>query len=244
MRRLIVIVLGAIAVAGAGCGSSTPTSNVGHKSAAQLLAASLSAAKASGSAHYVLVSAGGGQTQTVTGNASGTDANQVITTTGSHAEALYVGGKEYIMGNATGLENEMGFSSAVAPSFAGKWIAIASTDSPYQTIAKALGLLNTLKALEPTGHLTLTAVTTRAGHQVVGVSGSLPASAGSSLTGTVTIYVATTGAALPIAYSARASGSGGESATDSGTFSAWGEPVHLTAPTHTVPLSSVPTTSG
>jgi hypothetical protein len=93
--------------------------------------------------------------------------------------------------------------------------------------------------LAPVGNLTLTAPTTRDGQQVVGVRGSVRTSTGSTAKGTATLYVTTATPTLPIAYSAEAVDDG-ETATETGTFSSWGEAVRFKVPTDSVAFSSIP----
>jgi hypothetical protein len=230
-----------LALVAAGCGGGATAAPGTQKTPAQILAAALTAARTSGSAHYVLTSVGPakGEEQTVTGDSGSTDARQVITGAGAREEALVVNGKVFIMDDTKGLENE-GLPSSLAATYANKWISIASTDSPHKAIIEQVALYAALKVLAPTGSLNLTPTTTRDGQQVVGVRGNARTSKGSTAKGTAILYVATATPTLPIAYSAEASDDG-ETASETGTFSAWGKPVHLTAPTDSVPFASIPT---
>lgn len=242
MHRTILVVV-ALALLAAGCGAGTTASPLAHKTPAEILAAALAAATKSGSAHYELASFGPakGQKQSVTGDSGTTDGRQVISGAGARWEALDVDGKVYISGDAKGLADE-GFPSSVAVTYADKWISIAPTDSPYKSIVAELALYPALEALSPTGKLTLTAPTTRDGQQVIGVRGSVRTSKGSAATGTAIVYVATTTPTVPIAYSADASDHG-QTVVESGTFSDWGRPVHLTLPTGSVAFSTVSASS-
>ena len=151
--------------------------------------------------------------------------------------------KAYIEGNAEGLVNEMGFSSSEADSIAGKWISVATTDSPYASITSAVILPGALTELEPAKPLSLTTDTTRGGHPVVGVRGGLPGGNPKTVTGTVVFYVSTVDPAVPLAFAAREA-SGGKTQSDVGTFTRWGRPVRLAVPTDTVALSSLPAATG
>jgi hypothetical protein len=241
MRRTVFLAVACIALLAAGCGGGggTQAKPLTHNTPSEVLKAALAAAKKSGAAHYVLKSIGPakGEEQMVTGDSGITDGRQVIIGAGARWEALVVNGKVFISGDAKGLEDE-GFPSSVAVTYAGKWISIAPTDSPYKSVIAELALYPALQELSPTGKLTLTAPTTRDGRQVVGVRGSVRTSKGSTAKGTVILYVSTTSPTVPVAYSATATDQG-QTAVETGTFSDWGEPVHLTAPTPSIAFSKI-----
>lgn len=239
MRRIVALAAVSLAILVTGCGGGATAGPLAHKTPAQVLAAALAAAEKSGTAHYVLTSIGPakGQEQTVIGDSGNRDARQIITGAGARWESLIADDKVFITGDAKGLEDE-GFPSSVATTYANKWISIAPTDSPYKTIVGELSFYPALVRLAPIGSLTLTAPSTRDGQQVVGVRGSVSTSAGSTAKGTATLYVATAKPTLPIAYSAVAVDNG-QTATETGTFSTWGEPVHFTVPTDSVAFSSI-----
>ena len=173
----------------------------------------------------------------MTGDAGIKDGSQLIVGAGARWEALVVDDKVFITGDVKGLEDE-GFSSSVATTYANTWISIAPTDSPYKTIIAELALYPALEVLAPTGNLTLTPATTWDGRQAVGIRGSARTSTGSQAKGTAILFVTTATPFLPIGYSAEAANNG-QTATETGTFSDWGKPVHLAAPTHSIAFSSL-----
>jgi hypothetical protein len=134
VRRIVLAVV-FLALVAAGCAGAPTARPDPHHTPAQVLAAALAAAKKAGAAHYVLASSGPakGQEQTVTGDSGTTDGRQIITGADDRWEALAVGDRVFISGNAKGLEDE-GFPSSVAVTYSGKWISIATTDAPYKTI--------------------------------------------------------------------------------------------------------------
>ncbi|MGO9343058.1 MAG: hypothetical protein ACLP6E_11145 [Acidimicrobiales bacterium] len=239
MRHIVLLAAICVVVAAGGCGSGAARQSTEDKTPAQILVAALAAARKAGSAHYVLSSLGPakGQKQMVTGNAGIKDGSQVIVGAGARWEALAVDDKVFITGDVKGLENE-GFPSSVAVACANSWISVAPTDSPYETIIAELALYPALEELAPTGKLTMTAPTTWDGRQVVGISGSARTSTGSQANGTAVLYVTTATPFLPIGYSAEAANNG-QTATETGTFSDWGKPVNLSAPTHSIAFSSL-----
>jgi len=246
-RTLPLAVAGALSLAAGACGSSPATPSPAHgvgalagRSATQVLAAARAAANSAGTAHLVLTLASGGQTQVITGDASTTEGQETITIGSNHVQVVLVGGAAYVQGNAGGLTTTLGFSATVAKQFAGRWIEVKSTDGPYQSIEQSVTLDSTLAQLVPTGKLSLTAPVVFAGRQTIGVRGGLPGTAPSGVTGSTTLYVATSKPTLPVHYSGVAR-KASETVTDTGTFSKWGEPVTLAAPTGTVAYSSLPT---
>jgi hypothetical protein len=257
MRKIVAVVLGSVMALTAAACSSTPsaststtkasktstTASVGSlkgKTAAQILTASSDAAKEAGSAHYVLSAVEGSSSQTISGDASQTEGQQSVTQGTQHIQVIYVGGVAYVQGNEAGLSSALGFSSTVATNYANKWIAVHSTDSLFKSIVAAVTLAGTLAQLNPTGTLSVTAPSTLAGRQVVGVKGGLPGTPQKGVTGRTTLFVATSDPTVPLEFSGTAD-QGTQHVTDKGTFSNWGKPLQLTAPTPSVPFSSVPT---
>ncbi len=252
MRKIVVVVLGGVmALAAASCSSSssTPTSSktpttagVGAlqgKTGEQILTAATDAAKKAGTARYVLSATEGTSSQTISGDASETEGQQSVTQGAQHIQVVYVGGVAYVQGNAAGLTSALGFSATVAANYANKWIAVHSTDSLFKSIVAAVTLTGTLAQLKPTGTLSVTSPTTVAGRQVVGVKGGLPGAPQQGVTGSTTLYVATNNPTVPLEFSGTAT-QGTQHVTDKGTFGNWGKPLDLTAPTPSVPFSSIP----
>jgi len=256
MRKTVAGVLGAIiAFTAASCGSSTPaakspgqsktvsTASVGSlkaKTGVQILKAAATAATKAGSTHYVLTAVEGTSSQTISGDASQTEGQQSVSQGSQHIRVVYVGGVAYVQGNAAGLTSAMGFASTVATNYANKWIAVHSTDSLFKSIVSAVTLAGTLAQLDPTGTLTVTAPTTVAGRQAVGVKGGLPGTPQQGVTGNTTLFVAASDPTVPLQFSGTAA-QGSQHVVDKGTFSNWGKALNLTAPTGAVLFSSVPT---
>lgn len=259
MRKIVAGVLGGLMVlAAAACGSSstnatnttkasnsktTTTAAVGSlkgKTAAQILKAATAAATKAGTAHYVLTAVEGSSSQTISGDASQTEGQQTVLQGSQHIKVIYTGGVAYVQGNAAGLTSAMGITSTIATNYANKWIAVHSTDSLFKSIVSAVTLAGTLAQLNPTGTLTLTAPTTVAGRQTVGVKGGLPGTPQQGVTGNTTLFVASSDPTLPLEFSGTAN-EGTQHVTDKGTFSDWGKALTLSAPTGSVPFSSIPT---
>jgi hypothetical protein len=239
MKRILPLVLVPLALLLAACGGGGTSGALGNKTAAQVLSGALAAAKKSGSVHFELLGTEAGKTESIEGDASNTDGREKITAGALTIQAEVIGTGAYVEGNAGGLEDQMGLSATTAATYAGKWISIASTDAPYSSITKAVRLAGTLSDLKPTGHLTLTAATTRASHAVVGVKGDLPPGAAKGTTGSAVLYVSTATPTVPIVFDVQQDTSGTKE-SDVGTFSNWGTPLHLVAPATTVPYASLP----
>ena len=249
MRTIGAGLLAAAAVLGLGaCSSSTTnapgaTAAVGDlhgKTPSEILAAAAAAANRAGSAHYVMTAHQGSQVQTIAGDASASQAQQSVTQGTQHIQVTYVGGVAYVQGNAAGLHSAMGLSTGTAAKFAGTWIAIHNGDALYSSIVQAVSLSSTVAQLAPTGTLTLTAPTTIAGRQAVGVRGGLPGPSQSGVTGSTTLYVSAASPTVPLRFVGDAR-QGSQRVRDEGTFSNWGRPLHLDAPGKSVPFSSLPT---
>ncbi|HXQ62842.1 MAG TPA: hypothetical protein VN796_10950 [Acidimicrobiales bacterium] len=239
MRRILLLGLGSLTLLLAACGGTTPGA-VGGTSPRAVLNGAIAAAKTSGSFHYVLVATAAGTTQSVVGDTSASEGRQILSTGSAKIEAEAIGKTVYVQGNVGGLENQLSFPSAEATRYAGKWISIVPADSPYSSVVRAVTLASALTQIEPTGHLTLTAATTRSGHAVIGVRGPLPGTATKGVTGSIVLYVSTTSPSLPVTFEGKATGSG-KTETDIGHFTRWGKPLDLVAPSGTIAYSTLST---
>ncbi len=239
MKRTALLVLGPLALVAAACSGGGSTNALAGQSPKQILTASLAAAKTAGSVHFKLLGKQSGKTETIIGDASGSDGREIISVGAVTIQAEVIGGKAFIEGNAGGLEGQIGLSAADAATYAGKWISIATTDAPYASVTKAVTIASTLTQIKPGGHLVLTASTTKAGQAVIGVKGGLPGPAAKGTTGSSTLYVSTSSPTVPIVFSAEQTSSGVKE-TDVGTFSNWGKALQIPVPTSTVAFASLP----
>jgi len=246
MRKIAAGLVFAIVMSAAACGASNQTAGeatatvgaLNGKTAVQVLSASTAAVQKAGSAHYVLTAKQGSQTQTISGDAATDEASQSVSEGSQHIQVVYVGGIAYVEGNAAGLESAMGLTAAVSATYASKWIAVHSADSPYSAIVKAVMLETTVAQLVPTGQLKFTDLTTIGGRQAIGVRGGLPAGTQSGVTGTTTLYVATGKPTLPLEFQGQAN-MGAQHVVDIGIFTRWGQTLHLSAPTGAVAYATV-----
>jgi hypothetical protein len=245
MKRNVVLGFVCLALVSAACGSTTgagASNALAHKTPKAVLASAVAAAKASGSFHYELTAKVSSSSQSIVGDASTTEGRQTISEGTLKIQAELIRKMVYIEGNVGGLEDQMGFSSSAASTYAGKWISIAPTDAPYASVTDAVTLPSALTELEPTGHLSLTPATTEAGRPAIGVRGALPESASSGVKGTIVLYVSTAHPTVALAFNGQATSSGTKE-SDSGTFTDWGKRLDLTAPADSVAFSSLPSSA-
>ena len=249
MRR---IVAGAVCLPlclAAACGSS-PTGPVTHagslagKSASQVVLAATSAANALGSVHYELTASQAAQKESVIGDATSSGGRQEITIGGLHIQVVIVAGVAYAQGNATGIQSFMGIPSTQSSKYANKWIAVHQSDSLYAGISEAVTLSTALAQLTPSGTLKLTSTRTVQGREALGVKGGLPGQAQQGLSGSTTLYVATSKPTVPLSFSedsTEVTSGKTQHEVSTGSFTHWGEHLHLTAPQGAVAFSSIPT---
>ncbi len=237
---VVVVVLLAAAGAGAGVVVLKRSANgLSGKSAAEVLATSIGAARAQGSVHLAAVESNGASAigsydisatvgaQTVSGGAQG------------NATLLVMPGMAYLKGDAAFLHNSLGLGVSAAGKYAGQWISFKPGDPGYAQVVSGDTLSSALSEASPTGTLGLTPSLTVDGQQVVGVTGGLPTDATrSGAVGSVTLYVSTAAPYLPVEVVTNGT-LAGQRGTSTVTFSHWGEPVSVTAPAGATPFSSL-----
>jgi hypothetical protein len=188
----------------------------------------------------VLVETAANQSQTITGDASLTEGHQLITTGRLHVEVVLVRGVAYVEGDAGGLGAALGLPGLVAVSYANKWIAVQNSDTPYRSILQAVTLSGTISQLRPTGRLRLTGQAIISGRSAVGVGGGLPGAPQRGVTGSTTLYVASSHPTVPLKFTIQATDKS-QHIDDVATFTQWGTPLHLSAPRGGVAFSSIRT---
>jgi hypothetical protein len=145
---------------------------------------------------------------------------------------LVVGRSAYIRGNAFTLHMFFPLTQAQAKRYAGKWISIPPTSPAFSAVAADATFASFLSDLLPSKHLALVRATI-AGKKSVGVRGTVRQG---GLKLVETVYGPATGTPLPFEEKAVLSGHPG---TSLARMSRWNEPVHVAAPAHAVPLSTV-----
>jgi hypothetical protein len=237
---------GAAPAAAAGSSSSTSpsvtTAGSGRASPKTLLAASLDAARAQSSVHYVATSAVGDESIRITADAATTAASQaVILRVGKntgHVTGRLVDSAVYLKGDTLGLEDYLGMPSTLAPKYVGQWISFTPSTKSYSDIAKSMSLASAIDQISVKAPLSKGHTSTSGGRSAVSIKGTTTTLSSSGNKGAAVLYVSATGSPLPLAYH----GTGKQKKkTETGTvtYSKWGENVSPKAPTKSVPSSSI-----
>ena len=212
----------------------------GEQSASALLDSALSAMQAQQSFHMACTDTSSAGTATDTmdiGVASGRDASNQITFTTTN---MLVDGTAYVSTGNAGVWESEGIPQAEADKLAaGEWLSIGpgqSYGNKYLYYAEAiLGLTvaDQVNLLRLSGTLKRTGATTAQGVPVYGVSGDTPSFKGPETAQTV--YIAATGAPLPVSETIYAS-----AATGTCDYSGWNKPLNLIAPSNVLPVTAIP----
>jgi len=183
----------------------------------------------------------------------GATSGRVRYTQGTASAAnLLVGGIDYMSTNSAALLAENGIPEAESEELAGKWISFRPGDSygreenfNYATAIRTLTLDSQASCLRVTGPLKRTGAAVVNHKDVYGVSGTatsyyIAVVSGQPQTPAETVYIAASGAPLPVRISAHTTDGSGKTCD----FSSWNEDMGLTAPAHAVPLTSLPPSTG
>lgn len=222
--------------------ASVKTAGSKNLSAQALLSASLDAARAQRSVHYVATSTVGSESIRITADTANTAASQALVlhvgkATG-HVTGRLVDKAAYFRGNAVGLEDYLGVPATVAPKYAGQWIEFNSSAKSYSDITKSMSLTSAVNQISVDAPLTAGPKTSSSGRSAVSVRGTTTSLSSTGNQGTAVLYLSATGSPLPITY--RGTGkqkTGAETGTI--TFSKWGEKVNPEVPAKSVPSSSI-----
>jgi len=215
------------------------------------------AALASGSFHYVSIASGrvGGQpiTTTQSGDTGRGQGVQYMTSAIGNYEVIVIGSMAYMKPDLKMLENTFGYSPSVAAPYVNQWIAFTPSDSPYRAVAADVTTETTWNdpALSTTDKLpqtpvSVSGISTLDGQSVQTVQYSLhgiSSAANASYTGTETISFAATEPHLPHVITEQLSGTtsqGPSTERAQVTFTQWGEPVNVNAPSGSIPYSALP----
>ncbi len=189
--------------------------------------------------HFVTVTTVGTRRYSVVADATASTGRQLVTVrsggTAGHIEVRLVSSGLYIRGDGAGLVTYLGMPSNLATKYAGRWIYYAPSVQGYKSLAQSMTVaaavdLISLKAplTSASGHVAGATVTVIHGTtQALSSSGRGPAS-----------LAVAPGTNLPIVFTGQGTASG-KRATGSVTYSAWGEPVVVATPAHSVPISDV-----
>jgi hypothetical protein len=243
LRRILAPSLLAVAIVAAGCSSSSSSSSsTGNPKAAALITKTQAAATQAGSVHIVDITKIGSKSETLTGDISSTAAQEVLVVGGQVVlQVRLVSNVIYVeTTSASVLQSSLGLTSAQATANVGKWISLASTDTPSASISQSLTISAALTVYYPKSSAAqLLSEQTVAGVKVQPIQSTTTPAKGT--TETVTLYVNASNN-LPVAADLSAKNSS-TSETKKATFTQWGAPVTVTAPTGAVAYASLQTTT-
>ena len=248
-RPTLVILTAAIAFA-AGCGGASAGSNASNgiqlKSGDKIVAAAVKATKAQRSFHFVESARAWTSEVSIVADVGTTTGEQHVTVSqgskAGHLTVLLAGGAAYFEGDSLGLQGLTGMSAKVAAEFAGKWISVPSSNASFSSLAGSLAVKSAATQLvQLSGTLTRGKTSTKLGHAAVAVKASQTTKTASLA---LTMYVRTTGAALPISVEGTSKQTGSTAHTISASFSDWGEVLRLTAPSGSLPIATVQAAAG
>ena len=193
-----------------------------------------SAAGSQHSLHYVSVSSAPGHKIRIVGDVGMKEGIQRITLTDhgqtGPAKALVSGRKVYIQGNAFTLQVYFGFSALKAKFYAGTWISVPRSSPGYATLSADVTFPSFLSHLFPPR----TKLSLVIDGNLIGVRGMARAQSG--VDGTATLFAPAHGKPLPVKETAQASKNRGTGVV---TMTRWNAAVHVRAPRHAIPISSV-----
>jgi hypothetical protein len=255
MRPRLLLVISTVAIAFvAGCGTSTAgpkasgggSNGVQSKSAKQIVAAAVAATKRQSSFHFVETAAMTKSSVLIVGDVGSSTGEQHITVhdggQSGHITVLLAKGTAYFTGDTFGLEGFTGLTKALATGLAGKWISVPSSNASFSTIAASLAVKTAAEQLvQLSGNLSRGKKSTQLGHPAIAVKAAEKTSSGSL---SLTMYVDTKGAALPIRVQGTTQATGSAARSIDATFTNWGEAIHLSAPQGAEPISSVKSLAG
>jgi hypothetical protein len=147
----------------------------------------------------------------------------------------------YFKGDVPGLADFMGLPQAVAIKFADQWISLGPTDAAYASVASGLTTASALGQIAISKPLSLHGTTKEQGQAVLAIKGfdsGTPPGTSKRVTASVMLYLATHGRHLPVFYTSSAVLSG-KRQSQAISFSSWGRPVKVAAPSSALPVSSL-----
>ncbi len=263
--RWAIPVVGVIVLIGAITGgvvfvTSGKSSPAAIQSPAEANSALYAAALASGSFHYTVSSTGtlGGKAVVASqiGSVGRTEGVQYMTSPIGDYEVIVVNSMAYMKPNTTMVENTFGYSPSEAASLAGRWISFTPSDAPYSSVAADVTTETTWNDPSdspgnglPATPVSVSGVYTLNGQSVQSVRYSIRGTgktSDASESGGETMVFSASDPHLPIYGTDQLSGTTGQqtaSENDKVTFTQWGVPVSVTAPTGSIPYSTLPGTS-
>ena len=190
------------------------------------------------SVHYASSAAQSGSTLVITGDAGPASGTQTVRLGSGSISILVIGGISYVKGNATGLEQLVGFSASEAAPVAGQWIDFPTDSSTFSSVVVGVRSADVTKELALKGPLIRGRSRTISGVAVDAVEGTQTLG---KKTVHVVLYVRATGAHVPVEEDT-VDARGRPTTAEHVVYSGWGEAVRPLAPQATVTLGPVSST--
>jgi hypothetical protein len=223
--------------------STVPSTTPSVSSAARLLKKALADGQARRSLHYVSVSSyADGAKVTIVGDVNRTAGFQTIVISadgerGTMAIEL-IGNEAYFRGDRLALVAFQGLTPAQAMAAAGRWVSVVPSDPSFTDTAAALTVASVISEVSLTPPLGAAKASSLAGRPVVDLSGAWVGS-GVPQHATAELAVSKGAVPLPVRFSGAAGTIGSDQFLETTVLSRWGEPVSVTAPRTSVPLSTI-----
>jgi len=200
---------------------------------------SIAAVKVQSSVHYESRAAAPGRTVVIVADAGTTEGVRSVTVStrgvAGHVMTLLTGNTAYVRGDAAGLTGFLGFPKPTAKRYAGRWLAIPAGSGGFGPATEGVTIVTLLGEMEMAGPYTASGPVSAGGVATHAVHGRVPASLGAGA-GPETLFVPVSGRPLPVAQTAQVH----QGPTHYGltvSYSNWGEPVHVSAPSGAIPIS-------
>ena len=190
--------------------------------------------------HFVSHAKQGNVTFSVTGDTGVKSGAQTLTlkqgSTLEHMTVLLVGSTGYINGNPTALKDVIGLSKTAASKYAGTWVSFNATKQQYGDLVAGLLDSQVSGELKMNGPYHFGTTKTIDGKSATAIVGKVTDDSGDAVAST--LYVAASGAPLPVEQTTGPSGKGTIAGTV--TFTKWGQTLSQKAPAHSISVTKLP----
>ncbi|HXW34808.1 MAG TPA: hypothetical protein VEJ87_09545 [Acidimicrobiales bacterium] len=240
MRRIGLLVLaGTLALGAASCSSQPSLGSLQGKTPEQILDLAQRAALADHFAfQFVDQTRSSKKTTTLSGYSAPNGAQQSLAAPQPVLQVVQVSnGDIYVRGALDYVVPALGISTGAADSLKGRWVLVHPGQGQYSTVTALLNGENVLTNFEPVARLSTGSPETLHGREVVGISGTPPPSAGSSVK-SLTLFVPTTAPHTPVG-AALTLGSGSSGGTEVVVFKDWGAHFYAATPQNVVEFSAL-----
>ena len=200
----------------------------------QILQEALTAAGRTDAFHYRAVWRADGVSQVIDGDARPASGSESVVVGGDRFSVVFTGRVVYFEGNADAVRDQLGLQPAKASIFAGRWVSIDESDSPFPSVEEGLTTSAALAQvlIAPSSDAPLRRPN---GLEISRITGHVPH--GRHLTGSARLDLVAR-SRLPVEYVAGGS-LGGQPWSSTIAFSRWGDDSGVTAPAGALPFASL-----